>query len=99
MNVLFNELALIEFRDAVDFYDLEQTGLGKQFEEEIKRSLRRIIRYPAAWSIEKGEIRRYLMHRFPYKLLDSIEENDILILAVAHLHRKPEYWAERLSDR
>ncbi len=99
MNVLFNELALIEFRDAVEFYELEQTGLGKQFEEEIKRSLRRIKRYPAAWSIEKGEIRRYLMHRFPYKLLYSIEENDILILAVAHLHRKPDYWAERLSDR
>jgi hypothetical protein len=99
MNVLFNELALLEFNNAIEFYELEQAGLGKQFEEEIKRSLRRIIRYPSAWSIEQGEIRRYLMHRFPYKLLYAIEENHILILAVAHLHRKPEYWAERLSDR
>jgi hypothetical protein len=99
MNVLFNELALLEFRDAAEFYELEQAGLGRQFEEETKRSLRRIIRYPAAWSKEKGEIRRYLMHRFPYKILYSIEENHILILALAHLHRKPEYWVERRSER
>jgi hypothetical protein len=56
MNVLFNELALLEFSNAIEFYELEQAGLGKQFEEEIKRSLRRIIRYPSAWSIEQGEM-------------------------------------------
>jgi hypothetical protein len=48
-----------------------------------------------AWSVERGEIRKCLLHKFPYKLLYSIEADHILILAVAHQHREPEYWTDR----
>jgi len=52
----------------------------------------RISAYPEGWSKEKGEIRKCLLHRFPYKLLYSIEQDHIFIIAVAHLHRRPDYW-------
>lgn len=32
----------------------------------------RIAAYPKAWSVERGEIRKCLLHKFPYKLLYSI---------------------------
>lgn len=36
-----------------------------------------------------------ILSRFPYKLLYAIEPDHIYIIAVAHLHRAPDYWIER----
>lgn len=92
MEVLFSEFALKELEDATVYYELEYPGLGETFKAEIKKSIERIIQHPLAWSIERGEVRRALLHRFPYKILYSIESDHIFIIAIAHQHRKPEYW-------
>lgn len=76
-------------------YEIEFEGLGKQFRKEVRKAAKIISEYPEAWSVERGDVRKYLLHKFPYKLLYSIEEDHIFILAVAHLHRKPDYWIER----
>ncbi len=95
MNIIFNELARDELNDAVDFYNLELSGLGVFFKEEIKKSLNRILDYPAAWPAITQDIRKYVLHRFPYKILYSIEKDHIYIIAIAHQHRKPNYWIDR----
>lgn len=97
--VIFNELAKYEFGDAVEFYELEQSGLGGRFKEEIKKSIKRIVGYPNAWSVERGEIRKYLVHKFSCKILYSIEQDHICIIAVAHQHRRPNYWINRIIDK
>ena len=84
--------------DATRLYELEHPGLGRQFRAEVKQAALRIARYPGAWVVEQGEVRKYIMHRFPYKLLYSIEKDSILILAVAHQHRRPDYWVDRKED-
>ncbi len=78
------------------FYELEIEGLGGKFKHEIQTSIKRISKYPEAWSIERNGIRRYIMHKFPYKIIYSIEKEHIYILALAHLHRKPHYWIDRV---
>jgi len=95
MNLIFNELARDELKDAFEFYDLEFPGLGFTFREEIKKSLRRIQDYPTAWPSVTKEIRKYLLHNFPYKILYSIEKDHIHVIAIAHQHRKPNYWIDR----
>ncbi|HCY76974.1 MAG TPA: plasmid stabilization protein [Ignavibacteriales bacterium] len=92
MKMVFSKLALLELEDAVTFYETELAGLGRLFKEEIKSSVSRIKEHPEAWSIEKGDVRKALLHRFPYKILYSIEKDHIVILAIAHQHRKPNYW-------
>jgi len=42
-------------------------------------------------------IRRCLIKRFPYSILYGINVDMIVIIAIAHLHRKPNYWQGRLS--
>ena len=42
-----------------------------------------------------GDIRRALVKQFPYGVIYSEEQQEILIIAVMHLHRKPEYWRNR----
>ena len=91
------EIARQEYDEAKDFYETEQTGLGSQFEEQIRHSLIRIEQYPQAWPPECKEIRRYIVHKFPYKILYSIQADKIVVLAFAHLHRQPDYWVDRLK--
>jgi hypothetical protein len=31
-------------------------------------------------------------------LFDSIEKDHIFIIAVAHCHRRPDYWVDRILD-
>jgi hypothetical protein len=38
------------------------------------------------------------MNRFPYGLIYTATEAEILVIAVAHLHRAPEYWRTRLDE-
>ena len=96
MQIVILEIARREFDDAKEFYEIEQPGLGTRFEEVIKHSLLRIQQYPQAWPPERKEIRRYILHRFPYKILYSIQDDKIVVLAFAHLHRKPDYWTDRI---
>jgi len=43
------------------------------------------------------DIRRCLFARFPYSLIYGVEEQTIVVIAVAHSHRVPDYWMDRLS--
>jgi plasmid stabilization system protein ParE len=95
MTAIFSAYAAEELEDAALYLELEFEGLGISFKQEVRSAVLRITRYPHAWPIERGEIRKYLLHRFPYKLLYSIEANCILIIAVAHQHRRPDYWVDR----
>lgn len=95
MQIVFTSYAKSEVEDAAYYYELKQTGLGNRLRKEIKKAALRVAKHPEAWVIERGEIRKYLLHKFPYKLLYSIEEDHILVIAVAHQHRKPDYWVDR----
>lgn len=95
MRVIFTRLARQELEDSVRYYELEYPGLGRRFKEEVRQAALRIAAYPGAWSVERGDVRKCLLHRFPYKLLYSVEKNYILVIAVAHQHRKPDYWIGR----
>lgn len=90
--VFFTAIAQAELDDGRVFYEFAQPGLGEHFTNEVRDAVARIIEYPYAWSIERGEIRKCLLHRFPYKILYAIEKEHIVVLAIAHQHRKPDYW-------
>lgn len=98
MKIIFDDLATEEFNDAIEYYEFEVEGLGKRFKAEIKRALRTIRRFPRIGVIEEGDVRRYILHKFPYKILYSIEKDYIYIIAIANMHREPNYWIERLKS-
>jgi len=62
-------------------------------------SIDRINEFPEAWQFFESNTRRCLLRRFPYGIVYSIENDSILIVAVANLHRGPEYWSARLGLR
>jgi len=95
MKVRFLILAQQELDDAVDWYNEQADGLGKEFLDELDRAVRRSVAFPLSCpEIEPG-LRRCLLARFPYGLVYGLEGDTIVVVAVAHLHREPRYWADR----
>ena len=97
MTVRFLETAEIELDDAIHWYGAQAPGLGDAFLIEVLSTADRIARFPEAWHPLGGGVRRCRLSRFPYGLIYIIDNGNILVLAVAHLHRRPEYWRDRLQ--
>ena len=97
MRAVFDPLAQLEFDAACRHYDEQRPGLGDEFAESVRKGLRRILAWPLSGACERGDIRRQVLTRFPYKLLYSVEPDHLYIVAVAHQHRQPAYWLDRIG--
>ena len=98
MELAFSALARDELAEAKRYYNRLQKGLGDQFQREAEIAAKRIVEHPLAWQFEFNPFRRFLLNRFPYKMLYVIENERILVIAVSHQHRQPDYWIERISE-
>ncbi|HXG62491.1 MAG TPA: type II toxin-antitoxin system RelE/ParE family toxin [Planctomycetota bacterium] len=95
MTLSFHPEAAAELEAATAAYEDREPGLGLDFILEVQAAIERIVSFPEAWPILDGEVRRCLVHRFPFGILYACEASGIRILAVMHLHREPEYWKHR----
>jgi plasmid stabilization system protein ParE len=95
MTFSFHPDADKEFREAIEYYETCQRSLGEDFYIEAYSTIGRIIDFPQTWPVLEGDIRRCLVHRFPYGILYSVETEGVFILAVMHLRRDPDYWKHR----
>ena len=88
-----------ESLDAVDYYESCEAGLGLDSANEVHNAIRSAVEYPRMWPEMAGEVRRCLVHRFPYGVLYCVEPQGVFILAVMHLHRDPGYWKHKRSGQ
>ena len=95
MKYSFHEAAEREFFSAIEYYEECQPDLGLRFSEEVYATIERICKYPNAWTPIDTKTKRCLTNKFPYGILYRITEKNIRIMAVMHLHRKPDYWTDR----
>lgn len=98
MNFAFHPEALIEFEDAALYYAQKQPGLELRFIASVEACIRRITQRPSSYPVLEQDIRRCLTRVFPYAVLYTVEPEFILIVAVMHCHRKPNYWRERIAS-
>ena len=96
MNVRFLTLAQKEVDEAVAWFNKQVDGKGMDFLDELDRIVRLVKSYPFASTEIETDIRRRLFARFPYSLIYGLEEQTVIVIAVAHFRRAPRYWVERL---
>jgi hypothetical protein len=99
MKIKFLEIAQIELDESFEYYEFQQKNLGYRFIQEIKESISRIEFYPLGWQQITKNTRRCLVKNFPYGVIYQIRDNCILIIAIANLHRKPNYWHTRIDKK
>ena len=91
MKIRLLDVAEEELDAAFEWYEAKSPGLGARFISEVRVAGKMIARYPEAWHSLGSGARRYRLNRFPYGLIYFIEPTEIVIVAVAHHHRKPGY--------
>ena len=98
MSIGFHPEAAVELAAHVEWYDLQEPGLGIDFELAVYDGLVVIAAHPDAWPAWEGleGVRFYPMARFPFLLPYAALDDVILVLAVAHERREPGYWAGRV---
>ena len=84
-----------ELNAAALYYEESVEGLGQQFLDEFEEAISQIQKFPKASPIYEEEYRRYLLERFPFGVIYRIDGDDLFIIAIAHLKRKPNYWVSR----
>lgn len=86
----------IEMTEASIFYEDATSGLGVEFLVEVQRVIDLVREHPQFGPSLDPQFRQAFLHRFPFSLIYSIEADSILIVAVAHQRRRPEYWRYRV---
>ena len=96
--VVFHPLAEQELLEAADFYETRAVGLGNDFIREVEHMLAQIVASPEAGNILTGTIWRRLVRRFPFAILYQAGAENLSMIALMHLRRRPGYWRRRLRD-
>ena len=97
MQIRLLEIAQIELDDSIEYYNSESHGLGNELLVEVLHALERIKNFPKAWHPFTETTCRCQLRRFPYGIIYQILDAEILVIAVANLHRNPDYWKDRIK--
>ncbi len=96
MSLDFLPEASLELYEAAEYYENKEAGLGRRFRNEVLEVCRLIVQQPVLWRERRGGYRRVNCPVFPYYVAYFIRGDVIIVAAVAHGHRRPGYWKERL---
>ncbi len=93
--VRFDLAARQEFSAAATYYERHQTGLGSRFVAAVESTISRIQRAPYLHRTLGKDVRRIRVRKFPYAVIYRIREQQIEVIAIMHVRRRPDYWRER----
>jgi plasmid stabilization system protein ParE len=93
-----SEPASDELAEAVRWYESRRTGLGGEFFDAVVATVSLIETNPEIGTTisPDGQTRRVLVVRFPYQVVYRLRPTEMVIVAIAHLKRRPGYWKNRI---
>jgi plasmid stabilization system protein ParE len=92
-----SEPASDELGEAVRWYERRRAGLGGEFFDAVVATVSLIETNPEIGTTisPDGQTRRVLVARFPYQVVYRLRPTEMVIVAIAHLKRRPGYWRNR----
>ena len=98
--LVISDPARVEFREITIWYRERDERVAARFTAEARRVLALIERLPQIGSrvsgVDDSSVREISMRKFPYRIIFADLGDRIDVVAFAHKHRGPEYFAERL---
>lgn len=93
-------LAEAEVESARRYLNRQSARLGDRFLDDLAYALDAIAESPLSFSkVEtlhgQHPYRRILLGTFRYAVIYEVLANEVLILAIAHTSRRPNYWLRR----
>jgi plasmid stabilization system protein ParE len=93
----FLQPAEAELLKEISYYAAIRPELGSRFERAVAEAVRSAVAKPEQGAPRSKNTRRWLVKGFPFCVIYKASGDEVLIAAVAHLRRRPDYWASRLE--
>jgi toxin ParE1/3/4 len=84
-----------ELAEAFDWYEEQLRGLGSEFLISVDATVHAIVRNPLQFPKIHRDVRRALLHRFPYGVFFLVDDSRIIVIAFFHAKRNPKRWQVR----
>ena len=94
--IWFDPRAEKEFLLSAKYYEEQESGLGHRFMLAVEVALKTVSARPQIHREILGGCRKCRVVRFPYALIFRERNDDVEIIALMHMKRKPGYWQDRL---
>ena len=93
----FSPEAEAELTEAREWYSHQRKDLDLEFMQCIDEALSRVVDNPRAFPIVHRQLRRAVIHRFPFAVLYELAVDEIYVIAVFHSRRDPKIWKSRVT--
>ena len=90
--------AELELEEAFFWYERQRPGLGLEFLLAFDAAVENIRRLPESRELVALKTRRILLRRFPYFILYTFSEHEVLVTSLFHLRRDPRSWSDRVRE-
>ena len=91
----FHSEAEAELLATARFYEEQADQLGIDFVAAVEATRDHLCEFPESGRPYGPRLRRFLIRRFPHALIYHWNGERILVVAVAHVRRRPGYWRTR----
>ena len=92
----FLPAAELELLAEVAYYSKARAGLGSHFQSAIEHAVARASTFPLSGRPAAKATRQMLVKGFPFSVVYRPSDAEILIVAIAHQSRQPDYWLARV---
>ena len=100
MIVRLDDAARDDIREATEWYADRDLKAAKRFVAAVEAAIIEIAEFPdgpprlETWQGDE-DIRRVLVHRFPYVVVYEALAGEIVIWSITHTSRRPNHWRDR----
>lgn len=95
--LVVTKAAEADILDGYRSYEEKQRGLGSRYLDKIDATFDRIASNPFHYQEVEPDIRRAVVHTFPYLVFYTFDEESVHVLVVIHGAQDPAYINERLG--
>jgi plasmid stabilization system protein ParE len=88
--------AELDVAEAQLWYEAQRSGLGTEFHSEVSQVIDRLAETPLIYQVVYRDVRRAIVHRFPYLIWYRILDEVVVVLACTHGKQDPEQVKARL---
>ncbi len=94
--VVIDPRAVQDIQDAIDYYDEQQDGLGRKFENQLNKHVLTLEENPF-FNIRYDVVYCLPLKKFPYMVHFTLDEKNkrVTVRAVFHTSIDPEKWTAR----
>ena len=84
-----------DYTESLCWYAERSPKAAEDFDQEFHHALDQVLSDPLRFPLCDSRHRYFLMRRFPFRIIYRVDGDNVIVIAIAHAARSPDYWRKR----